>query len=428
MHANEVTLQAITDNNLIFISAQPDEVYFHWQVELYLYQFAKHGIADRCYAVFGYKDSPSNELIELTKKFNNIVLYKDDRVKTHYVPNIVPHLLQKFFRDYPHLGKNVFCHDSDILLIYLPKFELMLNDDIAYLSDTISYIGANYIKDCTKRYREKHPQLPENDLLTKMCECISVPENLVEMNEQNSGGAQYLLKNVDSDYWQEVESKSTELYDILKNYETEYPIEHHIQSWTAGMWAQLWLYWKRNKVTQLHKELDFSWGTWSLKEFETYKIFHLAGVTESNRSDKFFKGAYNCKNVFDEYKRDPHIFDHVSPTNATYGYCSHIKEYIYEHLGGEYIDTPQSVRKFTLIANQHFDGEYIKDVANTYFDKQIWRRYDNTYLMFYNTTGWVLTATAFECEISKECGGYAFNTAEYPFLNNWNVDCEISRF
>ena len=35
-------LEAIKKHNMIFISAQPDQVYFHWQVSLYLYQFAKH--------------------------------------------------------------------------------------------------------------------------------------------------------------------------------------------------------------------------------------------------------------------------------------------------------------------------------------------------------------------------------------------------
>ena len=424
----KITLRAITENNLIFISAQPDEVYFHWQVELYLYQFAKHGIADRCYALFGYKgDAPSEQLKQLSTKFKNIIWYKDDRIiptEHHYIPSIRPHLLKKFFKEYPSLGRNVFYHDSDILLVHMPKFELMLNDDVAYLSDTVGYIGASYIKECTARYREKYTELPDNDLFIKMCECTGVSPELIERNELNSGGAQYLLKDIDCHYWEEVESKCTELYQMMKKYETKYPIGHHIQSWTTDMWIVLWLYWKRNKATKIHKELEFSWATWSLKEFELHTIFHLAGVTDSNKSDKFFKGAYNNKNVFDEYKKDRHIFDHVSPTNATFGYITLIKEYVYERLDGEYIDTPQSVREFSFIANQHFDGLYVKDVAKYYFGKPVWRRTDGAYLMFHNTNVWVLTATAFESDISRECGGYASNTAEYPFINGWNVECE----
>src|SRR5271155_2523908 len=53
----ERILGALRDNNVIFISAQPDNTYFHWQVEIYLYQFAKQGVADRCFALIGYTGS-----------------------------------------------------------------------------------------------------------------------------------------------------------------------------------------------------------------------------------------------------------------------------------------------------------------------------------------------------------------------------------
>ena len=68
----------------------------------------------------------------------------------------------------------------------------------------------------------------------------------------------YLLKNVDSTYWEQVELNANALFKLLKNYESSYPIEHHIQSWTAGMWAELWTYWKRGNQTRVHKTLDFS--------------------------------------------------------------------------------------------------------------------------------------------------------------------------
>ena len=70
------TLKAIEDANMIFISAQPDTEYFHWQVELYMYQFAKYGICDRSYAIFGYTGAnPSEYAVELSKRYN-IYFYK----------------------------------------------------------------------------------------------------------------------------------------------------------------------------------------------------------------------------------------------------------------------------------------------------------------------------------------------------------------
>jgi hypothetical protein len=195
-------------DDLIFISAQPDDIYFHWQVELYLYQFAKHGIKDKCYAVFGYTDDSPSKYIQNLAKTYNIVWYKDERnsnTPNFYVPSIRPHILKKFFKDRPELGKRVFYHDSDIFIVKLPPFERMLHDDIGYLSDTISYIGHNYIVDCASRYNEKYPELPKNDLLTKMCKCVGITKKLVKSNEKNSGGAKYLLKNISKGIYSEGE-------------------------------------------------------------------------------------------------------------------------------------------------------------------------------------------------------------------------------
>jgi len=423
------TIQAIQDNDLIFVSAQPDTIYFHWQVELYLYQFSKHGpkIADRCYAIFGYeKDGPSRNLVELSKKYKNIIWYKDDRIipkENYYIPSIRPHLFKKFFKEKPELGRNVFFHDSDIFIVHVPKFELMLNDDIGYLSDTISYIGAKYIKDCATRYKSKYPELDENDIFKKMCDCIGITQELVESNQDNSGGAQYLLKNIDESYWEEVETKCMTLYDMLKKYEKNYPIDHHIQSWTAGMWADLWVYWKNGKKTLIHKELEFSWATWTIKDYESKNIFHLAGITGENKSDKFYKGQYVNKNIFDEYKKNPTIFDHVSKDNATYAYTNVIKEYC----GTVFTEVPiinKNTKTFKLITNDHLHGQYTKDESTKYFDKPVWRS-EHGYIAFYNSRSWTITQSKYENEISEKCGGFATNNAEEPYENNWNIECKI---
>ena len=241
-------IQALRDNNVIFVSAQPDSTYFHWQVEIYLYQFAKQGILDRCYALIGYQGaSPSEYSKKLAKKYSCIKLYKDTRKSTEYIPTIRPHILAKFFKDYPQLGKNVFYHDSDIFIPNLPAFDTMLQngDDTGYLSDTISYIGYDYIKTCSERYKQKHPTLRDLDIFYGMCDIVGIDYDLVKSNEKNSGGAQYFLKNIDYTFWEECETKCIELYDYFLKYEKKYPVGHHIQKWTTDMWVVLWMYWKK---------------------------------------------------------------------------------------------------------------------------------------------------------------------------------------
>lgn len=404
-------------DNLIFISAQPDQVYFHWQVELYLYQFSKLGIQDRCYAVFGYTDDePSKYIVELSKKYN-IVWYKDERdfsKKNHYIPSIRPHILKKFFKDRPDLGKNVFYHDSDIFLVRLPKFELLLEDSHAYVSDTISYIGYDYIKECSKRYKDKYPELQDEDIFKKMCQCIDVSEDLIKSNQENSGGCQYLLKNIDSKFWLNVENDCVKLYNMLKTYEEKYPIDNHIQSWTTDMWCVLWNYLKIGRTVKVHSELNFSWATSNISDYYSNPIFHLAGVTDEISNDKFYKGKYINKNIFREYTNNKNIFDHISPYNATYEYVNIIKEYVDKQ--------PKEIcDKFLLKTLDNWNGLYIKDQSTIHFGKPVWR--SEKYIIFYNSNSWILTSLQYESEISEKCGGFGSNCLDEPYQNGWNFKC-----
>ena len=386
-------------DNMIFISAQPDTVYFHWQVELYLYQFAKHGIEDKCYAIFSYSGKQPSKYIQTLKKKYNIFWYEDTRTNKNYIPSIRPHLLKKFFKEFPELGKTVFYHDSDIFIQKLPPFQDMLKDDIGYLSDTISYIGYEYIAGCSKRYKSKYPSLADNDIFTKMCECVGISQELVKENEKNSGGAQYLLKNVSEEYWAKSEESGIRLYDMLKNYEKTYPIDHHIQSWTAGMWAELWEYWKEGKQTRIHSELDFSWATSSRSEYYKKNIFHLAGVTDQSPKNIFFKGKYVNINVFEVYRNNPKLFDNISSNSATIEYTNIIKEFV---------DSKPSQNSNSLVisTNDFWSGVYEKDPNTTHFERNVWRSTDKKFILFWNSNCWILTGSHHEPEISETCGGY----------------------
>jgi len=398
---------------MILISAQPDTIYFHWQVELYMYQFSKHAIPN-CHVVFGYDNVPSSKGISLAEKYPGLIhFYKDTRTSEQkkYIPSIRPHILKKFFQDFPQLGKEVFYHDSDIFLVSLPDFQSLLQDDYGYVSDTISYIGYNYLKDCSQRYKTKYPELPENDLIHKMVELFEMDEGLIQQNERNSGGAQYLLKHIDSSFWEQVEDKCNALYALFKKYEMKYPIDHHIQSWATDMWCVLWTYWKRGNETRVHKTLDFSWATSGTKEYYEKNIFHLAGITSELKKTHFFKGAYTDKDIIAECRRNPSMFDYVSSDNATYEYIQVLKEYVDQ--------TPfTKIDRFFLKTTKHFSDMYIKQ-SILYFNRELWRSQNGEYILFFNGTCWIVTASKYESEISEICGGFASSYGDEPYQCIW---------
>jgi hypothetical protein len=429
-------LDAINHHNMIFISAQPDTIYFHWQVSLYLYQFAKHGIGNRCYALFGYTgDQPSAYVQQLSKKYPSTVkYYKDTRAKEEltYSPSIRPHILAKFFAEYPQLGENVFYHDSDIFLVRLPRFDLMLNDNVCYLSDTVSYIGYNYIKGCSERYKEIHQSLPTLDIFYGMCEVTDMNPEVIKKNEANSGGAQYLLKNIDARFWTECQKKCYKLYSYLCEYEKKYPVSHHIQKWTTDMWIVLWECWRNNKITRLHKELDFSWATGSVDDYYRLNIFHLAGITGNNSSDKFHKGKYTSQTVFDAYLSNPSIFDHINKNNATYEYVKVILEYIENVYIIEkglnktnMFSRALEVNSFKMLTNNSYAGIYNKDKQTMCCNRPVWRSENGHFVVFWNTSSWVLTYSKYIGSVGKNSGGLISNSAELPYDNMWNGDIDI---
>jgi len=407
--------------DLIFVSAQPDEMYFHWQVELYLYQFSKHGIKDKCYAIFGYRgDKQSEYIVNLAKKYPNIRWYKDTRntsVKNHYIPSVRPHVLKQFFKENPTLSKRVFYHDSDIFLVKMPDFD-SLSPNMGYVSDTISYIGYEYIRDKAKLYKSKYPKLEDDDIFKRMCACVGISEDLVKENNKNSGGAQYLLSDVDETFWENVETCCVKLYDMLKIYEGVYSLKNnddHIQSWTADMWAVLWEYWKTGKKTEVHAELDFSWAVDPIEKYHSKNIFHLAGVTEESSKNTFYKGRYTDKNVFKEYIKNKHIFDHVSKKSATYPYVSIIKEYA-ESLDIEVEEEKGDITGFILECGHDWSGTYTK-TEDIYFGKPLWR--SDNYIIFFNSKCWILTGAQYEDEISKVCGGFGSSDGNEPYDDCW---------
>ena len=319
--------------NILFVTAQPDVPYFIWQIKLYVHNFIEKGIdPNQIHVVLGLvlgKTEPSKGAKELVNLGINTHFFIDNRVKKHYIPSIKPYLISKWIQSNPDYGNIFFLHDADIMFRELPKFNRLLNDEVSYLSDTIGYIGYDYIMDCCKRYESKHPNSEKGQLISEMTEIIGIDVETIKENQENSGGGQYLIKNTTCELWDKIYKDSTTLYDKMLDYQKRFPINPgQIQFWTAEMWSLLWNLWMYGFETKITNEFEFCWATDDINKYNTTPILHMAGVTQDLKTTKFFKGDYINIDPIEELRKNPNVFDYIDSNSSTIKYIENMKSYL----------------------------------------------------------------------------------------------------
>ena len=269
-------------NSLIFVSAQPDLPYFHWQVKLYVHNFIQKGINPKnihvLFAIPENEKEPSDGSIEILKTGVNLHFFKDDRENKQYIPSIKPYLISKWLEKNKSYGNLFFLHDADIIFNKLPNFDSLISGDTIYLSNTKNYIGYEYLKKCSKNYEIKFSNCKNEELIDIMCDVVGIKKTKIIENEENSGGGQYIIKNTNYKIWQKIYKDSNSIYSSLIKFQRKYPINHgKIQFWTSEMWSLIWNLWVDNKQTLITKELDFCWATDTTEDYdktpESMKIF-----------------------------------------------------------------------------------------------------------------------------------------------------------
>lgn len=282
--------------SFLYISVQPAEPYFLWQLEIQLHNFRQIGIdMENVHVLLGYK--PSNGLPSLFDKLikksdAKFYFYSDTRPKGYqYTSSIRPHLLKKHFESFPNLSeRTIFYHDSDIIFRERIEENKFQKDNIWYLSDTINYLSASYLDSFGK------------DLLVNMCSVMDISPKKVIDNILNTGGAQHIMKNVNSNYWNDVEKDSEAIFIFLTQHNANREDNKKIQVWCADMWALLWNAWKRNIETRIDPELDFCWPKDHISKWYSTKILHNAGVFQKDKNEYFCKLIYkHTKPYFIDY-------------------------------------------------------------------------------------------------------------------------------
>lgn len=281
---------------MIYLSCQPAIPRFAWEVEVYIHNFIQTGVSPQQIHCVQALDPTWEEVPEewkkLQNKFTNVnfFFYKDTRdASNNYQPSIQAHILEKHWRANPLMElENVFFHDSDIIFTRHLDFTPMLQDDFWYLSDTISYIGSEYIRSKGER------------VLEKMCEVAEIDKELVIRNQPHSGGAQKLIKKVPAQYWKDSFDMQLKLWKEIPPVSAEIKKEklangeqyHELQHWTMSMWSELWCAWKYGRQTRVTDDLKFMFYTNGIDDWETFPIFHNAGVIGGSEG-MFFKGKYD---------------------------------------------------------------------------------------------------------------------------------------
>lgn len=279
-----------------YICCQPANEYYLWQVETIINNFTKNGINKNDIQILLSFDNNGisdkwNKIISKNQDVN-FYFYSDTRDYLNYQPSIYFHLMKKHLYMFPELKDEVlFLHDSDIVFTKKVNFDSMCNDKNWYLSDTNSYINYDYI--ISKGL----------DVYEKMCDIIGIDYLIPKLMNNNSGGAQYIVKNTDYKFWDKVEQDSHKLYIYFCEQEPFYTKKHDgdfpIQKWTAGMWALLWNAWISGHSTIVDKRLDFGWSTNDISDVDKYSILHNSGVT-GKENGLFYKGNYIDKLPYNE--------------------------------------------------------------------------------------------------------------------------------
>jgi len=304
---------------LKFIQACPSDIYYTWQVHLWLESLKDLGHSDKAISLIftpvGRENKDKWQQIMDLYPEAEFHFYKDENDTVNpllrvYIPVLRPYVLWKYFKEKPEMvNKAIFYCDSDILFTKEFNIDQFIQDDINYLSDTNSYINATYfdskLKDVSPNKLEKYKT---RDILEEITTLVGINRQIAEANNLHSGGAQYLLKNIDAEFWYKVMKNCITIRTYLQLINQEFFESENkgFQSWCADMWSVLWNLWGNDQETKVVPELAFAWAPDSITKLDTHTIFHNAGIVNTVMDEVpcFYKGKYH---LGADPTKDPHL-------------------------------------------------------------------------------------------------------------------------
>jgi hypothetical protein len=290
-----------------FITCQPIDTYWIWQNHAYIESCLEAGFETKDIHILLYHPlgrEMNNKWYALQEIYPdlNIHVYQDQGISKFipvYIPLLRPHIMRQHFEKYPHLKDETIVYtDCDILWTPSVDIRKLFDDDVNYISDASSYLNVSYFDSKYAHALEsKKEEFSKKDFLKEICDLVGIDKNVLVQNNNNTGGVQYILKNVDAQFWDKVQRDTLAIRVYFQNinrefYESE---DRGIQSWCADLWGMQWNLWLRGGETKVVPEMNFSWSTDSIERLKQTGIFHNAGVTGERHgtTPMFHKGKYH---------------------------------------------------------------------------------------------------------------------------------------
>lgn len=331
------------ERELKFLTVCPDDTYYTWQVHLWLESLKKLNKSQDAivllFVPFGRNHNEKwKKIFELFPETEfKVYLDSENQISSKYIPVYIPVLrpfmMWKYFKENPKMvDKAIFYCDSDILFMEDFNVEQFKDDNINYLSNTNSYINIDYFDNKWKDVLpEKQEEFKKMDIIAMLGSLVGITREVAEKYKNDSGGAQYLLKNLNADFWFKVLKDCIIIRTYLQKINSEFfeSESKGFQSWCADMWAVLWNLWFIDGETKVVPEMNFAWSTDPIEKLQTHTILHNAGITKKVMGDfnAFYKGDYHTGQ---DPTKDPHLnivlADKTTQTKCNWFYANELKK------------------------------------------------------------------------------------------------------
>lgn len=348
------------------ITCVTDTPRFFWECRVFLNNMKEMGyIQDVALLIFQFRQhfmenfSPEWEQLEKDFPEAEFVYFKDtnniQRIGQifHYIPIFRLWVLEQYFKKFPELENVPILYvDSDIIFTKPIDFDQFLHDDVNYVSwtgnpeRTDNYLWQPYFDNkITQVIPEKLEYYKKLDVLGEVARICGTTRGQVTLNSPNIGGAQYLLKNINAQFWTDCFNACCEiklyLDDINKNFMKgqtwQEKSDKGLQAFCSDMWAVLFTILGKGGQIRAPKELDFAWSSDRTERLKTTCWTHNAGITSDEKiriafeknedgtnkfedCKMFYKGAYLDKSPFDDLQ----YLQELSNDSGNQKFCNNI--------------------------------------------------------------------------------------------------------